>query len=155
MIYLASDHAGFELKEKVKKYLQEKGLEIEDLGAHTLDKNDDYPDYGYPVAKKVADSGGKAKGLLFCGSAEGICIVANKVKGIRAVAVWTTTNAKHSREHNDANVLCLSGGKTRTPIPGLSTDEAKKIIDIWLMTPFSGVERHKRRIDKIGKIENG
>ena len=155
MIYLGSDHAGFELKEAIEQYLKEKGYKIKDFGAHSFDKDDDYPDFGYPVARAVADSDGKSKGILFCGSAEGICIVANKVKGVRAVAVWTPTNAKMSREHNDANVLCLSGGKTLSPIPGLSTDEAKKIIDGWLKTPFSSEERHKRRIEKIGKIENG
>lgn len=154
-IYLGSDHAGFELKESIKPYLKSKGYEIEDMGAHSYDKDDDYPDYGYPVAKAVADSGSEPKGILFCGSAEGICVVANKVIGIRAVAVWSPTNAQHSREHDDANVLCLSGGKTRNPIPGLSVEEAKKIVDTWLETPFSGAERHKRRIEKIGKIENG
>lgn len=154
-IYLGSDHAGFELKESIKPFIKNKGYEVEDMGAHSFDKGDDYPDYGYPVAKAVADSDGKAKGILFCGSAEGISIVANKVKGIRAVVVWTTTNAKHSREHNDANVLCLSGGKTRTPIPGLSVDEAKKIVDVWLETPFSGEERHVRRLGKIKGLENG
>jgi ribose 5-phosphate isomerase B len=152
-IYLASDHAGFGLKESIKPYLKEKGYEVEDMGAHTLEKNDDYPDYGYPAAKVVADSKGSAKGILFCGSAEGICIVANKVRGIRAVAVWSKTNAKHSREHNDANVLCLSGGKTLDPIPSLSEDEAKEIIDTWLNTNFSGEERHVRRINKIKEVE--
>lgn len=155
MIYLGGDHAGFELKEAIKQYLKGEGYEIKDFGAHSFDKDDDYPDFGYSVARAVADSDGKSKGILFCGSAEGICIAANKVKGVRAVAVWTPTNAKMSREHNDANVLCLSGGKTLSPIPGLSTDEAKKIIDGWLKTPFSSEERHKRRIEKIGKIENG
>ena len=152
-IYLASDHAGFELKEAIKPYLQEKGYDVEDVGAHTIDKDDDYPDYGYPAAKAVAESSGEAKGILFCGAAEGICIVANKVKGIRAVAVWSEINARLSREDNDANVLCLSGGGKLDPIPGLSVDEAKKIIDIWLSTDFSGEERHKRRIEKISKLE--
>jgi len=153
MIYLAADHAGFELKEKVKEYLKQKGHEIEDLGAHTLDKNDDYPDYGAAVANKVsADQ--QSRGILFCGSAEGICIAANKVRGIRAVPVWTPINAKMSREHNDANVLCLSGGQTLSPIPGLSFEEAEEIVDVWLATPFSGAERHLRRIGKISALES-
>lgn len=152
-IFLASDHAGFDLKESIKPYLKEKGYEVEDMGAHTLDKNDDYPDYGYPAAKAVADSNGAAKGIFFCGAAEGICIVANKVKGIRAVAVWSEINARLSREDNDANVLCLSGGQKLNPIPSLSVDEAKKIIDVWLNTEFSGAERHIRRIEKIKKLE--
>ena len=152
MIYLGADHAGFELKEKVKDYLKQKGLEVEDLGAHTLDKNDDYPDYAKAVADKVA-ADPSAKGILLCSSAEGIWIAANKIKGIRAVAVWTTMSAKLSREHNDANVLCLSGGQTLTPIPGTSFEDAKEIIDTWLDTPFSGEERHVRRIEKISALE--
>ena len=153
MIYLGADHAGFELKDKVKDYLKQKGLEVEDLGAHALDKNDDYPDYGAAVADKVsADL--SSRGILFCGSAEGICIAANKIKGIRAVAVWTTISAKLSREHNDANVLCLSGGQTLTPIPGTSFEDAKEIIDTWLSTSFSGEERHLRRIGKISALES-
>ena len=154
-IYLASDHAGFELKESIKPYLKKKGYDVEDMGANSYEKSDDYPDYGYPAAKAVSSSGGKARGIFFCGSAEGICIVANKVKGIRAVAVWTVKSAQLSRQHNDANVLCLSGGKTLSPMPALSVEEAKKIIDAWLLTPFSGEERHTRRIEKIGKLENG
>ena len=153
MIYLGADHAGFELKEKVKDYLKQKGLEVEDLGAHTLDKNDDYPDYAKAVADKVA-ADPSAKGILLCGSAEGICIAANKIKGIRAVAVWTTMSARLSREHNDANVLCLSGGQTLTPIPGTSFEDAKEIIDTWLSTSFSGEERHLRRINKISALES-
>jgi len=154
MIYLGADHAGFELKEKVKDYLKQKGLEVEDLGAHALNKNDDYPDYGAAVAKKVTTDPERSRGILFCGSAEGICIAANKIKGIRAVAVWTTVSAKLSREHNDANVLCLSGGQTLTPIPGTSFEDAKEIIDTWLSTPFSGEERHLRRIEKISNLES-
>lgn len=154
MIYLASDHAGFELKEKVKTYLKEKGSEFEDLGAFNLDKADDYPDYACKAAKKVADSNSGAKAILFCGSAEGMCIVANKVKGIRAVSVSTLVNARVSREHNDANVLCLSGGGTLSPIPGLSLEDAKNITETWLSTPFSGAGRHVRRLKKISDIEN-
>ena len=153
-VYLASDHAGFELKEKVKTYLKEKGSEFEDLGAFNLDKADDYPDYAYKAAKKVADSSSGAKAILFCGSAEGMCIVANKVKGIRAVSVSTLVNARVSREHNDANVLCLSGGGTLSPIPGLSLEDAKNIIETWLSTPVSGAGRHARRLKKISGIEN-
>ena len=152
MIYLGADHAGFELKEKIKEDLIKKGQKVADLGAHTLDKNDDYPDYAKAVADKVA-ADSSAKGILFCGSAEGVCIAANKVKGIRAVAVWSTTNAKMSRAHNDANVLCLSGGQTLEPIPATSFEEAREIVDTWLATPFSGAERHQRRIQKIHELE--
>jgi ribose 5-phosphate isomerase B len=153
MIYLAADHAGFELKEAIKPFLIQKGLEVEDLGAHSLDKSDDYPNFGYPAAKKVAESGGDSRGILFCGSAEGICIVANKVKGVRAVAVTSPEIARQSRLHNDANVLCLGGGQTLNPIGGLSVESAKEIVETWLATPFSGEERHVRRLGEIKEIE--
>ena len=117
-------------------------------------KTDDYPDYAIPVAKLVAKT--KSKGILVCGSAEGICIAANKVKGARAVPVWTVTNAKLSRKHNDANILCLAGGKTveKTHGLGLTLSQAKRIADTWLKTPFSEAERHIRRIKKIARYEN-
>ncbi len=152
-IILGSDHAGFELKEAVKSYLLKAGIDLEDLGAYKYIKTDDYPDYAEKVAEKVSRYKG-SRGILFCGSAEGICIAANKFKGIRAVAVWTEKIAKISREHNDANILCLAGGKTLAPIPSLPSSKAKKIVNIWLKTPFSKEPRHKRRLNKIKSIED-
>jgi ribose 5-phosphate isomerase B len=146
MIVIGADHAGYKLKEKLKRWLAEQGHKVRDVGAHTLDKNDDYPVYAYKVAKAVA--GGKGKGILLCGSAEGVCIAANKVKGVRAVAVWTVQNAKLSRKHNDANVLCLSGWE-------LSPAEAKKIVKAWLKTAFTAKARHVRRLKEITRIERG
>lgn len=143
IIYVGADHAGFALKKHLKKFLQNKGYDVRDAGAYKLVKNDDYPDYGAKVAKAVQRG---AKGILLCGSAEGICIVANKFRGIRAVAVWTVQNAKLSREHNDANILCLSGWQ-------LSKKKAEKIALAWLETKFSEKERHKRRIRKIAALE--
>ncbi|OGY22927.1 MAG: hypothetical protein A2172_03260 [Candidatus Woykebacteria bacterium RBG_13_40_15] len=152
-IYIASDHAGFELKEKIKNHLKENNYEVEDLGAHVLNKDDDYPDFAFVAAEKVAESKGKSKAILFCGSAEGMCIAANKVRWVRAIAAWTPTTAQLSRERNDANVLCLSGGKTLVPIPGLSLEEAERIVDAWLSTEFSAEERHMRRLKKIEEFE--
>ena len=146
MIYLGADHAGFKLKELIKKYLQTQELAFQDLGNFKFKKNDDYPDFGYKVAKTVAKTKG-SKGILVCGSSYGVCIVANKVKGIRAVSIGSVKDAKLSREHNDANILCLSGW-------GLKTDLAKKILKTWLNTFFSGAKRHQRRVNKIKKIEN-
>ncbi|MBI4146888.1 RpiB/LacA/LacB family sugar-phosphate isomerase [Candidatus Woesearchaeota archaeon] len=140
MIHLAADHAGFKLKEHLKAFLQKKGHPVKDHGAHKLIKTDDYPDYAKKVATVVQKEG---KGILVCGSAEGICIAANRHKRIRATPVWTLTNAKLSRKHNDANILCLSGWE-------LSNKKAEKIVLTWLATPFSGEERHKRRIRKLG-----
>jgi len=145
-IYIGADHAGFKQKQGLKKFLQQQGYKVIDLGAHKLKPKDDYPVYAYSVAKAVA--GGKGKGILVCGSAEGICVAANKVKGIRAVPVWTLKNAILSRQHNDANILCLSGWE-------LSLAHAKKITKAWLETPFSGETRHVRRIKEITKIEHG
>jgi ribose 5-phosphate isomerase B len=143
MIYFAADHAGYDLKEHLKKFLQKKGHSVKDLGAHKLVKTDDYPDYAAKVAKAVQKGG---KGILICGSAEGICIAANKFKGIRAVPVWSLQNAKLSREHNDANILCLSGWQ-------MPKKKAEQITLTWLKTQFSGEERHVRRINKIKRLE--
>ncbi len=153
VIYLGADHAGFALKERIKKFLQEKKYEVHDLGAHILKKDDDYPDYGFLVARSVAKSKEDAKGILFCGSAEGICIAANKVAGIRAVPIWTEYAAKQTREHNNANVLCLAGGQTIKKSPTLSFSKIKKIITLFLTTSFSTEPRHTRRILKIQKEE--
>ena len=142
-VYIGADHAGFALKEHLKKFLHSKGYSVKDSGAHKLVKTDDYPVYGAKVAKAVRKEG---KGILICGSAEGICIVANKFKKIRAVAVWTLQNAKLSRQHNDANVLCLSGWE-------LTKKKAEQITLTWLKTPFSGEPRHLRRLKEIQRIE--
>ncbi len=142
-VNIGADHAGFALKEHLKKFLQKKKYDVKDMGAHKLIKTDDYPDYAAKVAKAVQKGG---KGILACGSAEGVCIAANKFKGIRAVAVWTVQNAKLSRQHNDANILCLSGWQ-------LSKKNAEKIALTWLKTPFSGEKRHVRRIQKIKRLE--
>ncbi len=143
LVHIGADHAGFALKEHLKKFLKKKGYEAKDYGAYKFVKTDDYPDYGAKVARAVQKG---EKGILVCGSAEGICIVANKFKGIRAVAVWTLQNAKLSRQHNDANILCLSGWQ-------LPKKTAEKIALTWLKTPFSGEKRHVRRIKKITALE--
>lgn len=142
-IYIGADHAGFALKEKLKAAIA-KQEHIKDLGAFSFKKDDDYPDIAAKVARRVAKE--KAKGILVCGSAEGVCIAANKIKGIRAVAVWTLENARLSRKHNDANVLCLSGWE-------LSPKKAAAIAKCWLTTSFSSEDRHIRRIIKIARLE--
>ncbi len=134
-VYIGSDHAGFKLKQAVKKFLK-----CIDLGALKYDKNDNYPVFALKVARKVAKT--NSKGILICGSGHGVCMAANKVKGIRAAAVNNAFDAKLVRQHNDANVLCLSGWKT-------SPSKAKKIIKVFLNTKFSNKARHKRRIKMI------
>lgn len=139
-IAIGSDHGGLELKEKIKEYLISKNYEIKDFGTDSL-LSCDYPDYARPVSSAVA-SGDFDRGILFCGSGVGVSIVANKVKGIRAVNAYSEEIAKQSREHGDCNVLALGGRY-------ISFDKAKKIVDIWLSTRFSQDERHQRRINKI------
>lgn len=156
MIYLGADHGGFELKEKVKKWLGEWGEAYADLGNKVNDAEDDYPEYSFAVAQKVAkDEEGKrfpfawkdrSKGILICRSAVGMVVAANKVKGVRAAAVYDERMARLCREHNDANIIALSGDNLNDLI-------AKRIIRIWLDIEFSGEERHKRRVEAIKIFE--
>lgn len=139
-IALGSDHAGYQLKEMVKQFIKRKGHEFKDFGTGS-EESVDYPDYAYPVAEAVA-RGEFDRGILVCGSGVGMCITANKVKGIRAVQVHDAYTARQSREHGDCNVICLAGKK-------LTKAKADKILDVWLKTEFSGEERHLRRIKKI------
>lgn len=145
-IYIGADHAGFENKEAINTHLKQKGYEVIDCGNTIYNPDDDYPDFALAVAKEVVAHRGV--GILFCGSAEGMCIAANKVQGVRAIVAHDLTEAKLTREHNDANVLCLSGWHMPVAL-------AKRIIYIWLRTPFSREQRHKRRLAKIKKIEQG
>jgi ribose 5-phosphate isomerase B len=143
-IAIGSDHAGFDLKEKVKTYLVGTGVEVEDMGTVSKDSVD-YPDYAEKVATVVRD--GKAdRGILMCGTGVGVCISANKIHGIRAALAWDPEIARLSRLHNDANILCMSGRYTD---PALAIE----IVKIWLGTPFEG-GRHQRRVDKIMALEN-
>lgn len=144
MIALASDHGGFDLKEAVKKHLEERGLEVKDFG--TYDKSScDYPDFGRAAAEAVAN-GECEKGIAICTTGIGISIVANKVKGIRCALCSETTSARLTREHNDANMLAMGGGLVGELL-------ALEIVDTFLDTPFSGLEKHSRRISKIAAGE--
>lgn len=145
MIFLGSDHAGYELKEAVKKHLEHRGYEYIDLGTN----NGEPVDYTV-IAVRVGNSVIKCesdKGLLFCGTGVGISIAANKVKGIRAACCSDYFSAKLTRLHNDANILCL-GGRV------IGTGAAFELVDVFLDTVFCGDERHQRRIDQIKEIEN-
>ena len=144
MLYLGADHAGFNLKEELKKYLEELGYEYEDLGNQRLEPKDDYPDFALAVAEKVVETG--EKGILICATGLGMAMVANKVKGIRAAVCWDDFTALQSRQHNDSNILCLGGKVT-------DLETAKKLVRIWLETEFTKEERHVRRLEKIKDIE--
>lgn len=142
-IYLATDHAGFTLKEEIKAWLKTQGHEIFDQGAFVLDQDDDYPDFIKMAARLVA-SDPESRAIIFGKSGEGEAMVANREKGIRATVYYggNLDIIKLSREHNNANVLSLAGGF-------LTADQAKEAIDLWLSTNFSNDERHLRRINKI------
>lgn len=139
IIPIASDHAGFEAKEKVKDLLEEMGHMPVDFGTHS-EESVDYADFAVQVAEKV-DEGEHEKGILICGSGQGMCMTANKYKNIRAALVYDDNSAKMSRQHNNANMLCLPGRE-------LSDETLKKVVKIWLETDFDG-GRHERRINKI------
>lgn len=145
-IYIATDHAAFELKEYVKNHLTEGGYEVEDCGAYELDPNDDYPDWIKVAAQKTALSPG-SYGVVFGKSGAGEAIVANKIKGARAVLAVNEENVRLSREHNNANILSI--GSILVP-----NEQALSLIRLFIHTPFSNEERHVRRIDKISRIEN-
>ena len=142
-IAIGADHAGFELKEKIKQRLAQQGIEVHDEGTLS-NESVDYPDFARKVGEEVA-ARQVDYGVLVCGSGIGMSIAANKVPGVRAANVTSEYEAQMSREHNDANVLAV-GARV------LKDDEAFAIVDKWLHTPFAG-GRHQRRVDKIMEIE--
>ncbi len=144
MIYIGADHRGYKLKETLKIYLQELNYDWEDSGAKELVPDDDYPDYAVMVCTKVLETNGR--GILICGSGLGMDRVANKIPGIYAAVCWDEKTARYTRDHNDTNVLTLGAWNT-------DFETAKKIVKIWLETPFSNEERHIRRNNKVKEVE--
>ena len=142
-IYLGADHAGFKLKEKIKEYFDLEKIDFEDL-TKKHKEGDDYSDIAFKLGEKVADE--KTKGVLVCGSGAGMNIAVNKVKGIRAVEAYNELSAKLSRQDNDSNVLVLGSWL-------INEEKAIDIVRKWMKTGFSGLERHKRRINKISNYE--
>jgi ribose 5-phosphate isomerase B len=142
MILIASDHAGYDTKEQLKKFLKENNYEVEDLGTNSKESVD-YPDFAIKLANRVIKE--KTLGILICGTGIGMSIACNKVKGIRCAKVSDELEAKLCKEHNNANVIALS---SRLP-----QSLCNSIVKIYLETPFSNDERHIRRLDKISKYE--
>jgi ribose 5-phosphate isomerase B len=142
-IALGADHAGYELKARIRQYLEQQGIQTQDEGTNS-GESVDYPDYARRVAHDVSQ-GHADRGILVCGSGIGMAMSANKVAGIRAANVSSQYEAQMSREHNDANVLAL-GARI------LKAEDALRIVDTWLATAFAG-GRHQRRVDKIAAIE--
>jgi ribose 5-phosphate isomerase B len=142
-ILIASDHAGFELKERLEAWLRELGYSVTDLGTDSTESTD-YADYAHPLAQRVSD-GVADRGILLCGTGLGMSYVANRYPGVRAAVAWSPEIAALARQHNDSNILAL-------PARFLSEDDARKILETWLETPFEG-GRHGRRIEKIERQE--
>jgi len=143
-VAMGCDHGGYDLKEEVKKHLQDKGIEVVDFGTNSLDSCD-YPDFGIAAAKAVA-AGECDKGIVICTTGIGISIAANKVKGIRCALCSDLTSARLTREHNDANVLAMGAAIVGHLV-------ALDIVDTFLNTEFSNLEKHSRRIRKISEAE--
>jgi len=144
-IFIGTDHAGFELKEALVPFLRELGHDVEDMGAHTFEALDDYPDFIRPVAEAVARDA-ESRGIILGGSGQGEAMCANRVKGVRAAVYYggPVDIAVLSREHNDANIISF-GARF------VEANEAKEVVRVWLETAFSGEEKHARRIAKLDK----
>jgi ribose 5-phosphate isomerase B len=145
-VFVGADHAGFRLKGVVMAHLSKRGIVVEDEGDRELNPDDDYPQFAFSVATKVLGSeDDDPRGILLCGSGQGMCIAANRIRGIRASLCWNTEIAKETRADNDSNVLCL-------PVRSLTDEQILDIIDTWLDAPFSGAARHVRRIREIEEV---
>jgi ribose 5-phosphate isomerase B len=145
-IYIGADHNGFEMKHTLVSELTRAGYSVVDEGGDTPDPGDDFPQFAARViaALKASDDP-EAYGVLICGSGQGMCMAANRYRGIRASLVWSAAEARASRNDDDSNVLCL-------PARYMSTDEAVKMTELWLQTPFAGAARFKRRIKELDQL---
>lgn len=146
VIYFGADHRGFKLKETLKDFLKNRGYEVVDAGNDSYDENDDYPDFVGRVAEKVSLDYENSRGVLICGSGVGVDIAANKFIKVRSALAMTPDQAYDSRNDADTNILCLAADY-------LEKETAEKILEVWLTTPFSREERHRRRLQKISEIE--
>jgi len=145
-IYLGADHNGFEYKAKLAEYLQKSGYDVVDESNHTRDPEDDFPQFAGRVVQAMrADNDPDVRGILICGSGQGMCMAANRFKGIRASLCWDQEEARASRNDDDANVLCLSARD-------IDLDKTIGIVHTWLMTPFAGANRFKRRIAELDEL---
>ena len=145
MIYISSDHGGYGLKSYLVSELAKKGVVLTDIGPEKLDMEDDYPEFAALLAVKVTENP-ENKGILICRNGVGMSISANKYRGIRAALSWNPDHALSSRRYDDSNVLVL-------PADYISDEEALKIVDVWLNTPFKGEERFVRRLAKLAALE--
>lgn len=146
-IFIGADHNGFEMKGELVSWLEKEGHVVTDMGPKVFDKDDDYPDYGIKVARAVAEDTENRRGILLCGSGVGMAVVSDKVPKIRAALIHDPNIARAARRDDDMNVLALGAQY-------ISLSDAKKIVDVWLTTPFAKEDRFTRRIQKIMRYEN-
>jgi len=146
VIYFGADHRGFNLKERLKDFLRSEGYEVADMGNARYEESDDYPDFAAKVAKKVSLDTERSRGVLICGSGVGVDVVANKFKNVRSALAISSDQIYSARHDDDVNILSLAADF-------ISEDDAKKLLQVFLATPFSGDERHRRRLDKISAID--
>ena len=147
-IYLGADHQGFTLKEEVFAYLVKRGYNVEDVGDKELDPADDFPEFAQSAALKVlGDTDSDPRAILICGGGQGMCIAANRFKGIRAVVIWDEYEAKMSRNDNNSNVLCLPAR-----VLNQEGNEWQGIIETWLTTPFAAAPRFIRRNHQLDEV---
>lgn len=145
-IYLGADHRGFHLRNELRSYLERAGYKVEVEGEERLNPEDDYPTFAQQVVHKMQTSTEPdPRGILICGSGQGICMAANRFKGARAALLYDRQSARESRNDDDSNIACL-------PADVLKNDEANLIIETWLNTPFEPVERYKRRIRELDEM---
>lgn len=148
-IYLGSDHAGFDLKDRVFAYLAKRDIEVEDVGAKYLDTDDDFPQFAQMAALKViGDDSDDAKAILICGGGQGMAMAANRFKGIRASVIWDSEEARMTRNDNDCNVLCLPARVLLRENDTVWHD----ILDTWLNTPFANATRFRRRNAELDQL---
>jgi ribose 5-phosphate isomerase B len=148
VIYLGADHRGFALKEKLKTYLVDKGYQTEDVGNAAEDPADDYVDFGAKVGELVSRDPVQSRGILICGSGVGMDITANKFHGVRAMVGLSPDQVFDGRHDDDVNVLCLAANFE-------DEEQAKRIADLFLTTPFGKDEKYQRRLDKLSQIDHG
>ena len=148
-VFLGADHQGYHLKEKIEAYLAKRGYDVADVGSHELDPSDDFPQFAQMAATKVLgeDEHDDPRAILICGGGQGMCMAANRFRGIRASVIWDSYEARMTRHDNNSNVLCL-------PSRVLDDDAElwKDIIDTWLTTPYADAPRYKRRNAKIDEF---
>jgi ribose 5-phosphate isomerase B len=144
-IFIGADHAGFELKTKLREHLAHTGHEVVDVGAKTLDQDDDYPRYAYAMATKILGANDDDRGILICGSGQGMSMAANRVNGVRAALAWSEDSARSARADDNANVLVL-------PSRFLSDEEALAAVEAYLETEFKDDPKYQRRLDELEQL---